>query len=55
MAEKTKDSEYTVETLLYTEMQTEIDGMRFEVNIYFPKENAETVSDKLRYLAQGES
>ena len=45
---------YTMETLLYTDMQLEIDGMSFKINIYFPKENADSVSDKLIYLAGGE-
>ena len=53
MAENTNDTSFTMETLLYTDMQLEIDGMSFEVNIYFPKENADSVSDKLMYLAEG--
>lgn len=53
MAEKTNDTSFTMETLLYTDMQLEIDGMCFEVNIYFPKENADSVSDKLLYLVEG--
>ena len=53
MAEKTNETSFTMETLLYTDMQLEIDGMSFEVNIYFPKENADSVSDKLMYLADG--
>ncbi|SDB32825.1 hypothetical protein SAMN02910317_01593 [Ruminococcaceae bacterium FB2012] len=50
-----ENPEYTIETLLYSDMQLEIEGVKFNVNLFFPRDNAETVSDKLMRIAEDKS
>ena len=43
------------ETMYFTDMQLEIGKMKFQVNLFFPADNAETVSDKLNHIADEKS
>ena len=43
------------ETMLFTDKQLVIDGKTFDVRLFFPSENTESVSDKLMCLVTGKT
>ena len=44
---------YTAQELLFTDIQVEVVGVKYNVSLYFPKDDADSVKDKLIYLAGG--